>query len=74
MLVRRATPAGSTGVAFGFTATGLSIGGGIGPIAFGAVMDSGRPALLFITAAALIALSVVTVVLTRSGAGWRNSA
>lgn len=69
MLVRAATPAGSTGVAFGFTATGLSIGGSIGPIAFGAVMDSGRPAWLFISAAALIALSVLTVVLTRPGGG-----
>lgn len=72
MLVRAATPAGSTGVAFGFTATGLSIGGSIGPIAFGAVMDSGAPALLFISAAVLIALSLVTVVLTRPGDADRN--
>ncbi len=68
MLVRAATPPGSTGVAFGFTATGLSVGSSIGPVVFGWVMDAGEPALLFLSAAGIILLSVITVVLTRPAA------
>jgi len=65
MLVRAATPDGSAGVAFGFTSTGLSIGSSTSPILFGWVMDLGEPTLLFTVAGAVIALSIVTVVLTR---------
>ena len=65
MLVRHAMPEGSAGVAFGFTATGLSIGSTIAPVVFGWVMDTGRPALLFYGVAVVIVASVVAVVLTR---------
>lgn len=65
MLVHDATPPGLTGVAFGFTATGLSIGGTVSPIVFGWVMDRGEPALLFLSAAIIVALSTITVVATR---------
>lgn len=65
MLVRAATPTGSAGVAFGFTSTGLNIGSSLSPVLFGWVMDLGEPMLLFTIAGAMIALSTVTVVLTR---------
>ncbi|MEE8333579.1 MAG: MFS transporter [Alphaproteobacteria bacterium] len=65
IIVKQAATATSTGVAFGFTATGLSIGSAIGPVVFGWIMDFGRPDLVFVGVAALMALSVVTVVLTR---------
>jgi MFS family permease len=65
MLVRAVTPAGSTGVAFGFVSTGLSIGSSTSPILFGWVMDLGEPASLFTIAGAVIAASIATVVLTR---------
>jgi MFS family permease len=65
VIVRAVTPPESTGVAFGFTATGLSLGTAIGPVLFGSVMDMHRPGLLFGLVAAVIALSVATVMLTR---------
>lgn len=65
ILVKQASTASSTGVAFGFTATGLSIGSTLGPVAFGWVMDLGRPDLVFVGIAALMALSVLTVLATR---------
>jgi len=65
VIVKQAAPADSTGVAFGFTATGLSVGSAIGPVAFGWVMDLGRPGLVFVGVAAVMAVSIVTVVLTR---------
>lgn len=69
MLVRAVTPAGSIGVAFGFTATGFSIGNSIAPVLFGWVMDQGWPSLLFTAAGAIMAVSIITVVATRTGRG-----
>lgn len=65
VIVKAVTPPESTGVAFGFTATGLSLGTAIGPVLFGTVMDMNRPTLLFFLLAAVIAISTLTVVLTR---------
>ncbi len=65
IIVKQASTANSTGVAFGFTATGLSIGSTMGPVAFGWVMDLGRPDLVFVGVAALMALAVAAILLTR---------
>jgi MFS family permease len=61
MLVRASTPPGFIGIAFGFTSTGLGIGGAIGPVVCGWVMDAGRPDLTLILIAAVTALAVLTV-------------
>lgn len=65
VIVKAVTPRESTGVAFGFTATGLSLGTAMGPVLFGSVMDMHRPTQLFWLIAAVIAVSTLTVVLTR---------
>jgi MFS family permease len=65
VIVKAVTPPESMGVAFGFTATGLSLGTAAGPVLFGSVMDMNRPTLLFLLVAAVIAVSTLTVVLTR---------
>lgn len=65
VIVKAVTPPESMGVAFGFTATGLSLGTAIGPVLFGSVMDMHRPDLLFWLIAAVIAVSTLTVILTR---------
>ena len=69
VIVKAVTPPGSMGVAFGFTATGLSLGNTVSPTLFGWVMDMNRPALVFALVAVVIAGSVATVVLTRHDAG-----
>jgi len=57
MLVRAAAPAGAVGRAFGIVSMGLSIGGMIGPMLFGWIMDRGAPHWVF-------GASVVFMVLT----------
>ena len=43
MLVRRAAPPGAAGRVFGIVSTGFNIGGIIGPLLFGWMMDHGSP-------------------------------
>lgn len=67
LLVRAATPPGFIGIAFGFTSTGLGIGGAIGPVVCGWTMDAGRPDWMFVLIAAVTALAVFTVFSGRPG-------
>jgi MFS family permease len=61
MLVRRAAPPGSAGRVFGIVSTGFNIGGIVGPLMFGWLMDNGAPravfgvAVVFMIATALFA-------------------
>jgi MFS family permease len=62
MLVRKAAPPGATGRVFGIVSTGFNIGGIVGPVLFGLLMDRGAPrwifglAVIFMTATALLGL------------------
>jgi MFS family permease len=47
MLVRKAAPPGSVGRAFGIVSTGFNIGGTVGPMLFGWIMDHGSPRWIF---------------------------
>ena len=47
MLVRRAAPPGAGGRVFGIVSTGFNIGGIIGPLLFGWMMDHGSPRWVF---------------------------
>jgi MFS family permease len=47
MLVRSAAPPGAVGRVFGIVTTGFNIGGAVGPMIYGALMDHGQPLLVF---------------------------
>jgi MFS family permease len=47
MLVRKAAPAGAAGRVFGIVSTGFNIGGTVGPVLFGWLMDQGAPLWIF---------------------------
>jgi FSR family fosmidomycin resistance protein-like MFS transporter len=47
MLVRAASPVGAEGRVFGIVSTGFNIGGAVGPVLFGWLLDSGRPEGIF---------------------------
>src|SRR5262245_51496527 len=64
MLVRAAAPPGAMGRAFGIVTTGFSIGGTVGPMLFGWIMDRGAPLWVF---GASVVFMVLTVVLALFG-------
>jgi len=47
MLVRAAAPPGAVGRVFGIVTTGFNIGGAVGPMIYGYLMDHGQPLLVF---------------------------
>jgi MFS family permease len=55
MLVRKAAPPGAAGSAFGIVSTGFNIGGVIGPLLFGWMMDQGSPRGVFAVACIFMA-------------------
>jgi len=57
MLVRKAAPAGMVGRAFGIVSTGFNIGGIIGPMLFGWIMDHASPAWVFGVSALFMAVT-----------------
>ena len=61
MIVRAVTPPGAFGRVFGFVTTGFNLGGIVSPLIFGAIMDHGRPQLVFLAAGAFALLSILTV-------------
>ena len=65
MLIRGATPPGSTGKVFGFVYSGLDLGALIGPLAFGLIIDYADPRDIFYTVGALFIVAIVTVLQVR---------
>jgi MFS family permease len=57
MLVRKAAPPGMVGRAFGIVSTGFNIGGIIGPMLFGWIMDHASPAWVFGVSALFMAVT-----------------
>jgi MFS transporter, FSR family, fosmidomycin resistance protein len=66
MLVRAAAPPGTMGRTFGLVTTGFSIGGTIGPLFYGILMDHGQPRGIYYVGAVFM---LATVALA---AGVRN--
>jgi MFS family permease len=64
MLVRKNAPPGAMGRTFGVVTTGLNIGGTIGPLMYGFLMDHGEPRAIFYTAAAFLVISAITPLVT----------
>ena len=59
MLVRKAAPPGAAGRVFGIVSTGFNIGGIVGPLLFGWLMDNGLPRWIF---GAAVGFMVVTAI------------
>ncbi|MEZ5816271.1 MAG: MFS transporter [Hyphomicrobiaceae bacterium] len=64
MLVRQAAPAGAAGRAFGIVSTGFNIGGIIGPMMYGFIMDSHLPRWVFGVSATFMVLTVLLALAT----------
>ena len=69
LLVRLISPPGQMGKVFGFTSTGLSIGGFVTPVICGWIMDAGDPRWVFFGSAAVMLLAAATFVETSRNAG-----
>lgn len=67
ILVRGAAPKGATGKVFGFVYSGLDLGGALGPLLFGWLMDGGEHRGVFIAIAAMYLLCVASVLQLRRG-------
>lgn len=61
MLIRAATPKGSSGRVYGFVYSGLDLGSSLTPVAFGWLLDHNQPSLVFYAVAAVLALAILTV-------------
>ncbi|WP_162914670.1 MFS transporter [Desertibaculum subflavum] len=61
MLIRAATPKGSSGRVYGFVYSGLDLGSSLTPVAFGWLLDHGEPRLVFYAVAGVLALAILTV-------------
>ena len=59
MLVRRAAPPGAAGRVFGIVSTGFNIGGILGPLLFGWLMDHGEPRWVFGAAVIFMGLTAL---------------
>jgi MFS family permease len=68
MLVRAASPSGSTGKVFGFVTTGINVGGALAPLLFGWIIDQGTARWVFWIIAAAMMVALVTVTIPRRGA------
>lgn len=68
MMVRAAAPPGAAGRAFGIVTTGFNIGGAVGPMLGGWIMDDGAPRWIFYSAALFMTLTVVLALHT----DWRS--
>jgi MFS transporter, FSR family, fosmidomycin resistance protein len=67
MMVRAAAPPGAAGRVFGIVTTGFNIGGAIGPMLAGWIMDQGAPRWVFFSS---VVFMLMTVLLALAG-DWR---
>jgi MFS family permease len=70
MLVRKAAPPGAAGRVFGIVSTGFNIGGIVGPLMFGWLMDNGAPRAIFGLAVAFMAITAVLAVIEERRPLW----
>jgi len=65
MLVRRAAPPGAMGRTFGIVTTGFSVGGTVGPLFYGILMDRGLPRDIYYVGAAFMLFTVILAFITQ---------
>ncbi len=71
LIVRGATPKGAAGRVYGFVYSGLDLGGIIGPVAFGVLLDHGIAREVFFAVAACFVVGIGTVFRVRRAASGR---
>lgn len=67
MIVRDATPQGASGRVYGFVYSGLDIGGTLGPVLFGLMLDHALSRQVFVVIALLYVVAIATVAQARRG-------
>jgi MFS family permease len=60
MLVRKCAPAGAVGRTFGIVTTGFNLGGLVGPLLYGSLMDRGDPRAIFYAASFFLVLTALS--------------
>lgn len=74
MLVRAAAPPGQAGAVFGVVSTGFNLGGMIGPLGYGWLLDRGQPSMMFAAAAGCVGLAVAMALWQEHRASARRGA
>lgn len=74
MLVRAAAPPGATGRVFGVVTTGFNIGGALGPVLYGWLMDHGQPRAVFLAAVGFMVLTMLLALAGERGRRRRSRA
>jgi len=65
MMVRAASPKGSTGKVFGFVSAGIAAGGAVAPALFGVIMDAGKPAWVFYLIAIFMVIAMFSIAMPK---------
>lgn len=73
MMVQAAAPPGGSGRTFGIVSTGFNIGGALGPLLFGWILDHGAPRWVFGAAVGFMMLTVVVALRDRWQASKKDS-
>lgn len=73
MLVRAAAPPGAVGRTFGIVTSGFSIGGMVGPLMFGFIMDHGMPRWVFGASVVVMILVAVVALIGDRRSAWRGA-
>jgi MFS family permease len=61
LIVRQTTPKGSTGAVYGFVYSGLDLGSVVAPVYFGWLLDGGSASGVFLSSAAVLVVTIITV-------------
>jgi MFS family permease len=73
LIVRAATPKGAAGRVYGFVYSGLDLGGIIGPVVFGVLLDHGMAREVLFAVAACFVLGIGTVFRVRRASSGRDA-
>lgn len=64
MLVRESAPPGASGRVFGIVTTGFNIGGTVGPMLYGWLMDRGQPRTIFLASVGFMTITILIALAT----------
>ncbi|TDI65174.1 MAG: MFS transporter [Alphaproteobacteria bacterium] len=65
MMLRAASPKGSTGKVFGFVSAGIAAGAAVSPALFGVIMDANKPAWVFYLLAFFMVIAIISITMPK---------